>query len=218
MIYWIQEAALAGAQEEAASSLPSAILSGGLVGAVVGLIGVIIAQVLTQRRHSQTLEQTAELESQRAREAALQKYFEQMREALADPDRPLRRSTMGDDLSTVARAQTLAVLEGLDPDRKRILLQFLYESNLIKAEKTDSAEFRTLVDERFISELGHLPKSQLEAIEAGLRDRYNALDKSFHSPIWTDQKRHAEYLQLLDEIRAVKLTMDAVGRVKTAAA
>jgi uncharacterized protein YjbI with pentapeptide repeats len=42
---------------------------------------------------------------------------------------------MGDDLSTVARAQTLAVLEGLDPDRKRILLQFLYESNLIKVDK-----------------------------------------------------------------------------------
>ena len=37
-------------------------------------------------------------------------------------------------LGTVARAQTLAVLEGLDPDRKRILLQFLYESNLIEAE------------------------------------------------------------------------------------
>ncbi len=38
-------------------------------------------------------------------------------------------------LGTVARAQTLAVLEGLDPDRKRILLQFLYESNLIKVDK-----------------------------------------------------------------------------------
>ncbi len=143
--YWIQEAAQAGAQG-AASSLPSAILSGGIVGAIVGLIGVIIGQVLTQRRHSQTLEQTAnletqrankaaELEAQRAHEAALQKYFEQMREALADPDRPLGRSTMGDTLSTVARAQKLAVLEGLDPERKRILLQFLYESNLIKADK-----------------------------------------------------------------------------------
>ena len=58
-----------------------------------------------------------------------------MREALADPERPLRRSTIGDDLSVVARAQTLAVLEGLHPDGKGILLQFLYESNLIKVEK-----------------------------------------------------------------------------------
>ncbi len=144
MIYWLQEATQAGAQE-AASSWPSAILSGGVVGAVVGLVGVLIGQYLTQRRHSQTLRHTAELEAeradkaaeleaQRAHEAALQKYFEQMREALADPDRPLGRSTMGDTLSTVARAQTLAVLEGLDQARKDILLQFLYESNLIHAD------------------------------------------------------------------------------------
>ncbi len=48
-------------------------------------------------------------------------------------EQPLRDATLGDTLSTVARAQTLAVLEGLDPDRKRILLQFLYESHLIDA-------------------------------------------------------------------------------------
>jgi len=138
MSYWIQEAALAGAQG-ADSSLPSAILSGGVVGAVVGLIGVLIGQVLTQRRHSQTIEQTAELETrranraaeleaQRAHEAALQKYFELVGNLLIE--HPENAS-----LGTVARAQTLAVLEGLDPDRKRILLQFLYESDLIEAEK-----------------------------------------------------------------------------------
>jgi hypothetical protein len=38
-------------------------------------------------------------------------------------------------LSTVVRAQTLSVLEGLDPDRKRILLRFLYESGLIRKDK-----------------------------------------------------------------------------------
>jgi uncharacterized protein YjbI with pentapeptide repeats len=133
MIYWIQEATQAGTQE-AASSWPSVLLTNGVVGALVGLAGVLIAQVLTQRRHSQMLEQTAELEAQRAHEAALQKYFEQVGKMLADPERPLRRSTLGDNLSTVARAQTLAVLEGLDPDRKRILLQFLYESNLIQVD------------------------------------------------------------------------------------
>ena len=35
----------------------------------------------------------------------------------------------------VVRAQTLSVLEGLDPDRKRILLRFLYESGLIYKDK-----------------------------------------------------------------------------------
>jgi uncharacterized protein YjbI with pentapeptide repeats len=145
MIYWLQEATEAGAQG-AASSSPGATLTGAVVGAVVGLAGVLITQVLTHRRHSQTIEQTAaaheetlrhtaELEAQRAHEAALQKYFEQMREALADPKRPLRRSTMGDALSSIARAQTLAVIEGLDPERKRILLQFLYESNLIRVDE-----------------------------------------------------------------------------------
>ena len=107
--YWVQEATQTGAAQQGASSWPSAILSGGVVGAVVGLVGVLIGQYLTQRRHSQTLRQTAELETQRAREAALQKYFEQMREALADPDRPLRRSTIGDDLSVVAHAHRAIV-------------------------------------------------------------------------------------------------------------
>jgi hypothetical protein len=132
MIYWLQEATEAGAQG-AASSWPGAILSGGVVGAIVGLVGVLIGQYLTQRRHSQTLRQTAELESQRAHEAALQKYFEQVGKFLIE--KPLRRATPGDNLSAVVRAQTLAVLEGLDPDRKRILLEFLYESNLIWADK-----------------------------------------------------------------------------------
>jgi uncharacterized protein YjbI with pentapeptide repeats len=47
----------------------------------------------------------------------------------------LHRASTGDNLSTVVRAQTLAALEGLDPDRKRILLMFLYESGLIDKDK-----------------------------------------------------------------------------------
>ena len=50
-------------------------------------------------------------------------------------DQPLRRASPGDNLGTVVRAQTLAVLEGLDFVRKRILLQFLYESDLIRKDK-----------------------------------------------------------------------------------
>ncbi len=47
----------------------------------------------------------------------------------------MRRASPGDNLGTVVRAQTLAVLEGLDFVRKRILLQFLYESDLIRKDK-----------------------------------------------------------------------------------
>ena len=69
MIYWLLQESSSG---------PSALLSGGVVGAVVGLVGVVIGQYLTQRRHSQALQQTAELEAQRVHQAALEKYVEHM--------------------------------------------------------------------------------------------------------------------------------------------
>ena len=58
------------------------------------------------------------LEAQRGSDAALQNYFEAVGELLIE--KPLRRASPGNNLSTVVRAQTLSVLEGLDPDRKRI--------------------------------------------------------------------------------------------------
>jgi uncharacterized protein YjbI with pentapeptide repeats len=124
MIYWLL-------QEPSSGS--SAILHGGVVGAVVGLVGVVIGQYLTQRRHSQSLEQTAELEAQRAHEAALEKYIEHLGKLLSEQQ--LHNTPADDHLRAVARAHTLAVLEGLDPDRKRVLLGFLHESNLIHLDK-----------------------------------------------------------------------------------
>ena len=124
MIYWLLQETTSG---------PSALLSGGVVGAVVGLVGVVIGQYLTQRRHSQALRQTAELEAQRAHEAALEKYVEHLGKLLTEQQ--LHHAAADDHLRAVARAHTLAVLEGLDPDRKRVLLQFLHESNLIHLDK-----------------------------------------------------------------------------------
>ena len=124
MIYWLLQEASSG---------PSALLSGGVVGAVVGLVGVVIGQYLTQRRHSQALQQTAELEAQRAHEAALEKYVEHLGKLLTEQQ--LCHAAADDHLRAVARVHTLAVLEGLDPDRKRVLLQFLHESNLIHLDK-----------------------------------------------------------------------------------
>src|SRR5215208_2074093 len=124
MIYWLLQETSSG---------PSALLSGGVVGAVVGLIGVVIGQYLTQRRHSQALRQTAELEAQQAHEAALEKYVEHLGKLLTEQQ--LRHAAADDHLRAVARAHTLAVLEGLDPDRKRVLLGLLHESNLIHLDK-----------------------------------------------------------------------------------
>jgi len=111
-----------------------------LIGALVALGGVFTAQMVSialedqRTREARALEdrrtqEARDLEAQRAGEAALQNYFEQVGELLIE--KPLREASTGDNLSTVVRVQTLAVLEGLDPERKRILLLFLYESGLI---------------------------------------------------------------------------------------
>jgi hypothetical protein len=104
-----------------------------LIGALVALGGVFTAQMVSIALDVRRTQEARELEAQRAHEAALQNYFEQVGTLLIE--QPLRRASPGDNLSTVVRAQSLAVLEGLDPDRKRILLQFLYESGLIHRDK-----------------------------------------------------------------------------------
>jgi hypothetical protein len=104
-----------------------------LIGALVALGGVFTAQMVSITLDDRRADEARELEAQRAHEAALQNYFEQVGTLLIE--QPLRRASPGDYLSTVVRAQTLSVLEGLDPDRKCILLQFLYESGLIHKDK-----------------------------------------------------------------------------------
>ena len=93
---------------------------GATAGAVFGLIGVLVGQYLTQRRHSEALRHTAELEKQRGNEAALLKYFEVVGQLLSEPSE-------ADYLSPILRAQTLTLLEALEPGHKHILSQFLYE-------------------------------------------------------------------------------------------
>ena len=106
----------------------NAALIGATAGAVFGLIGVLVGQYLTQRRHTEALRQTAELEEQRANQAALLKYFELGGQLIRVP-------ADADYLGPILRAQTLTLLEVLEPGHKRILLQFLYESGLLGPEK-----------------------------------------------------------------------------------
>jgi len=79
------------------------------------------------------VQHTLEVEDQRAQDAALQAYLDQMSHLLTDAERPLRRAQPSDDLSIVARARTLTVLSRLDGQRKARVVRFLYESGVMPA-------------------------------------------------------------------------------------
>jgi flagellar basal body-associated protein FliL len=72
---------------------------------------------------------------QRAQDDALQSYLNQMGQLLLDKDTQLLHPEEGDDARTLARAWTLTVLPTLDGNRKRSVLQFLYEAALIDKER-----------------------------------------------------------------------------------
>jgi len=89
-----------------------------------------------------------ETEEQRARGAALQAYLDEIGDLLLD--KKLQPENLDNEARTLARARTLTILERLNPgpseeaspsgqpslgsDRRRSVLQFLYESNLISKE------------------------------------------------------------------------------------
>jgi site-specific recombinase XerC len=68
--------------------------------------------------------------------SALPAYLDQMVRLLNDKDRPLRRSEGGEEVSNLAKWQTLRVLPRLDGERKARVLQFLYETGLIIEERS----------------------------------------------------------------------------------
>jgi hypothetical protein len=83
--------------------------------------------------------------SDNQREAALQAYIDKLSELLLE--KHLRDSHEEDEVRKVARVRTLTVLPHLDKERKRSVLQFLYESGLIQRERRiidlSGADFRT---------------------------------------------------------------------------
>ena len=73
------------------------------------------------------------LEEQRAQNAALQAYLDQMSQLMLGG--ALSSSEEGSEVRrTLARARTQTVLSQLDSDRKASVVQFLYEASLIKEE------------------------------------------------------------------------------------
>jgi uncharacterized protein YjbI with pentapeptide repeats len=70
-----------------------------------------------------------ELAEQRAEDEVLQTYLDQMGTLLIEKD--LRGSKEGSEVRTLARARTLTATGRLSAGRKRVLIRFLYEANLI---------------------------------------------------------------------------------------
>src|SRR5215207_6407726 len=103
-----------------------------LVAAAIALLGILATQIVNTVLARSGRRSQQDLEDRRAQHDALQKYFEQMGQLLTKEK--LRCSQIDDDVRVLARSQTLMMLQGLGPDRKRILLGFLYESHLITGD------------------------------------------------------------------------------------
>jgi hypothetical protein len=87
-----------------------------------------------QDAHQQQIEEKRarsdrQIEEQRAQDAALQAYLDQMSQLMLE--RKLRGSEEGSEVRTLAQARTRTVLTRLDDRRKGSVVQFLYEASLI---------------------------------------------------------------------------------------
>ena len=136
-----------------------------LIGALIALGGVFTTQIVNSALEAQRAQQARNTEqvqrerdreadqaqrerelevgAQRAQDDALQAYLDQMSRLLID--KGLRRATHWlDDFRVTARAQSLAVLQRLDGERKKSVLQFLYEARLINEAENPGPDDQTL--------------------------------------------------------------------------
>jgi|SRR5215207_3064547 len=104
------------------------------LGAIVAVGSFLIAWSTLQQSQVSTqasLANSQEVAAQNAEADLLQSYLEQMSSSLAQG----LRTTPTEDEKMVARIQTLAVLRALEErDRKRLVVRFLSESNLINKD------------------------------------------------------------------------------------
>jgi uncharacterized protein YjbI with pentapeptide repeats len=95
---------------------------------VLALLGIYFQAQLEARQvqiEDARAKRERELEGQRTQDAALQAYLNQMSTLLLEKD--LR----DDKVRTLLRARTLTVLGRLDPSRKKQLMRFIYEADVI---------------------------------------------------------------------------------------
>src|SRR5215208_7578613 len=96
-----------------------------VVPAMLALVGFLLAEA------QENIQQHAE--ESRAQDEALQAYLEGMGNLLLDEG--LLTSQEDEEVRTLARARTLTILGRVDGARKRSVVQFLYESQLIDKDK-----------------------------------------------------------------------------------
>lgn len=114
------------------------LLSALAIPIVLAAAGLYFQSQLDQRQR-QIEDQRAglerEIQEQRAQQATLQAYLDQMGTLLLDRD--LRSSGEDSDVRRLARARTLVVLDALGSDRLDRVFRFLEETELIQARPPD---------------------------------------------------------------------------------
>jgi uncharacterized protein YjbI with pentapeptide repeats len=105
--------------------------------------------LIAQNRHfedQQAAEKKAALDRELAKDKqqqeTLEAYFDRMTSLLLDKN--LCKSLQGDEVRSIARTLTLTVLRGLDEARKSLVIQFLYESGLIRRNAIVDMSFADL--------------------------------------------------------------------------
>lgn len=96
---------------------------------IIPVVLAIVGFLLNKAQRGRELQ----AEHERSQDASIQSYLGQMETLLLD--RGLRGSESGSEVRDLARARTLATLAEADRTRKRRVMQFLWESNLIKRER-----------------------------------------------------------------------------------
>jgi len=103
---------------------------------LVGILAIPVVVAWFTVRHNHDIdiaraqhENDQQITLDNQRETVLQTYLDKMSELLLHEN--LRKSERGDDVRIIAEARTLAALSKLDPNRKRIIIIFLYQSDLV---------------------------------------------------------------------------------------
>jgi hypothetical protein len=130
------------------------------------------AQDVRQQEAEETRAQAQrDAEEQRAQDEALQAYLEEMGSLLLDEG--LLSSQEGDEARTLARARTLTILGRVDSARKRSVVEFLYESQLIQKDQRIVQLLGADLSKADLSE-ADLSKADLSEADLGKADLRNA--------------------------------------------